>query len=137
MKDDKETRRALAAQGRAGRADGQLFRATAEDLEPGSVLRMVNGDGTAAPFSDFVVVARYAVDSAGFRVWDRDDPSRARARRVELARPFLYATLTGTVCASHMTGVEEITVDEESLLKEDSLFRVVCTARGALHSYVK
>jgi hypothetical protein len=123
---------------RAGRTDGQLFRPGEGDLEPGSVLRMVSADGSAAPFSDLTVLAVYWTDSSGNRIWDDEKlADRRRGREVLMARPYLYATHVGTSCPSWLTGVEELRVDVKRILGEDSMFRVVCTARGSLHGYVK
>jgi len=118
---------------RAGKTDGQLFRAEEADLEPGSVLRMVSADGSAAPFSDFTVLSVHWSDN-GHRV---PGPLKNSVREVLMVRPYLYATHAGTSCPSWLTGVEELRVDVKRVLGEDSPFRVVCTARGSLHGYVK
>lgn len=129
---------------RAGRTDGQLFRPEEGDLEPGSVLRMVSADGSAAPFSDFTVLSVHWVNAEGRRSsLSEDDTALAvksgtlKLREVLMARPYLYATHAGTSCPSWLTGVEELRVDVKRVLGEDSPFRTVCTARGSLHGYVK
>ncbi len=99
---------------RAGKTDGQLHRVTAEDLVVGSVLRMLNSDGTSDPFSDMVVVS---APSGG---------------ELTLSRPYLYASGSG----GSLMGFEQFRISAGPLLKEGSTFRVVCTARGNLHSYV-
>lgn len=106
---------------RAAKMDGKTFPVTEEDVVPGSVLRMVNSAGFSSAFDDFTVMAVHWV---GF--WE-----------VMMARPYLYVSGAGTACPSALTGVETVKVDIRSLLKEDSLFRVVCTARGSLYEYVK
>lgn len=122
---------------RAGKTDGRLHAVEPDDIAAGTVLRMVNRDGTSAPFSDFVVLDEYWVDRAGLRVRPGDEDNRHDRREVVIARPYLYATSTGTTCPTAMTGVETLKVDSVALFKGDSLFRTVCTARGNVHTFVK
>lgn len=105
---------------RAGSTDGQLHRAGAEDLRAGAVLRMQNRDGTCDPFSDMVVLQVV--------------PAVADDEVAELvcARPYLYASGTGTAA---LMGHETIRVRAEAVLRDDTVFRLVCTARGAAHSF--
>ncbi len=128
----------------ASKNDGQLHSVEQDDIAAGTVLRMVHRDGTSAPFSDFVVLDAYWVNAEGRRSsLSEEDTAQAikvgilKGREVVLARPYLYATSVGTTCPTAMTGVETIKVDVASLLKGDSLFRTVRTARGSVHTFVK
>ena len=114
---------------RAGRTDGRLFRAEAEDLVPGTVLRMVDANGESAPFSDFVILGVKNVDELDGR------PLGNPFLEVTMARPYLFATSVGTTSPSALTGVETLRADAKSVLKEGSLFRVVVTSRGAPHDF--
>lgn len=128
----------------ASKNDGQLHAVEPDDIAAGTVLRMVSPDGTSAPFSDLVVLDAYWVDAEGRRTHlSEEDTAQAvkagilRGREVLVARPYLYATSTGTACPTALTGVETLKVDARTLLRGDSLFRTVCTARGNVHTFVK
>jgi hypothetical protein len=128
----------LIDQQRAGKTDGQLHRVEPDDIAAGTVLRMVHRDGTSGPFSDFTILDEYWVDKAGIRVRPDDEDDRHDRRHVVMARPYLWTTGVGTACPSALTGVETLTVEAgQSLLSEGSIFRTVCTARGAVHTFVK
>ena len=73
---------------------------TIEELVPGCVIRRVNEDGSVAPFSDSIVLG-HANTYGHFK----------------LARPYGYATLTETICQSHVLGAETY-VAEFSALQE-------------------
>jgi hypothetical protein len=111
---------------RAGGTDGRLFKAEEADVIPGAVLRMVDSSGDSSPFSDFVVL----------RVRETPpDPARPAVVEVTLARPYLYASGTGTACPSALTGVETLKVAMGSILRDGSSFRVVATSLGKPHDF--
>jgi hypothetical protein len=134
---DKETRRTLTAKERVAKMDGKTFPVTEDDVVPGSVLRMVNDAGFSTAFDDFTVMAAYWVGPGGRRLGPADELSVRVLREVLMARPYLYVSGAGTSCPSALTGVETVKVPLESLTSPDSLFRVVCTAHGSLHAFVK
>ncbi len=109
---------------RAGSTDGRLFKAEEADVFPGAVLRMVGPNGDSSPFSDFVVLRVAPPDLARFAVVE-----------VTLARPYLYASGTGTTCPSALTGVETLKVTMDAILREWSLFRAVVTSLGKPHDF--
>lgn len=88
--------------------DGRSRKMTHDDIEPGVVVRMLNWDGTASPFSDTVIL-------------------REEKGWVRLARPYIYATGTQTCAPSPLTGVEDYKVTVESLLER---FHVVLMSTG-------
>jgi hypothetical protein len=71
------------------------------DLLDGAVVRMLNEDGTAAPFSDAVVLGPSGYESA------------TMAPGFKLARPYVFASSTGTTCPTPLQGCEvfEVLVD--------------------------
>jgi len=109
---------------RAGKTDGRLFPASEADVFPGAVLRMVDSNGDSSPFSDFVVLRVAPPDLARFAVVE-----------VTLARPYLYASGTGTTCPSALTGVETLKVTMDSLTGACSIFRAVITSLGTPHDF--
>jgi hypothetical protein len=120
---------------RASKSDGQLFRVESADIVPGAVLRMLNQDGTASPFSDCVVVAVYPVDKMGKRVHSHEPARTCVGRVAEMSRPYLYVAHSDTVCPTVLTGHENFTVDTKTLTKEDSQFRVVVRSTGSVSTF--
>lgn len=97
--------------------DGHVRQITADDVQPGVVIREVSRqpgyeDGAISPpFPDHVILA--VKDGVAY-----------------LARPYLYATLVGTTSPSALTGVSKTEVLVERLCREDSLFMLVVGSRG-------
>lgn len=117
---------------RFGKTDGRTFRVERDDVQPGAVLRMVQSDGSSAPFSDCVVLDVFPVDKHGERLGPPgllNDWPEGAVLRASLARPYAraFGAEAGPVA---LTGCEEFTVDVERMVSEDSLFRVLATARG-------
>lgn len=119
---------------RAGSTDGRLFKAEEADVFPGAVLRMVDSNGDSSPFSDFVVLAVKGPPPAS---GPNMSPVGANLGYVEvtLARPYLYASGTGTTCPSALTGVETLKVTMDSITTAGSLFRAVITSLGKPHDF--
>jgi hypothetical protein len=116
--------------------DGRLFPVKDEDVRKGACLRMVNPDGSAPPFSDFLVVSRWPVDKHGTRLHPAElDTIPIKTTRVTIARPYAFVSGAETSCPTVLTGVETMVVDMESLTRPDSHFRVLVTARGAVHTH--
>ncbi len=116
---------------RIGKTDGRLFPVEEDDVFPGAALRMVNRDGSAAPFSDFLVLKVFPVDKSGQRVHEAErEVVRAVGVQVTISRPYALVSGAGTSCPSVLTGVETLTVDMATLTSEGSQFRVMATARG-------
>ena len=75
--------------------DGTLKRIDSpEELQPGTVIRRVNEDGSIAPFSDTLVLGKG-------RLSEEKNPS------YKLSRPYGYATLTETICQGSLVGYEK------------------------------
>ncbi len=120
----------------AEHVDGRLFPVTEEDVTKGACLRMVNKDGSAPPFSDFLVLDVRSVDKFGVVVRPEElGAVPVRNRRVTLARPYALVSGAETSCPSVLTGVERVTVDMDRLVHADSHFRVLVTARGNVHTH--
>lgn len=103
--------------------DGTLKRIESpEELQPGTVIRWVNEDGTIAPFSDTVVLGKC------------QDASGNSSSFIKLARPFLYATLTETICQGCLTGVERYDAFFSQLQKH---YMIVLDSTGKPFIYKK
>jgi hypothetical protein len=87
---------------------------TDQVLEPGTIVRMVNADGTMEPFSDCVILK---VTKAG----------PGTPRTYTLARPYAMATSTSTSSPSPLTGVETFEVNDVKLARA---FVIPLTPRG-------
>lgn len=99
--------------------DGHVRQITVDDVQPGVVVREVTRhpgyeDGAISPpFPDHVVL--------GFDV---------KKGTVKLARPYLYASGTGTTAPTALTGVSTVEISVERLCAPDSLFMLVVGSRG-------
>ena len=76
-----------------------------DDLKPGTVIRRAYEDGSHSAFSDTVVLGR-GYDT--FKGEYTDD--------IKLARPYLYASGTETICQTPLTGVEQYSVSYKSIV---------------------
>lgn len=97
--------------------DGRVRAITQDDVQPGVVIREVSKepgfeDGAIVPpFADAVIIG-------------------AKGDNVIIARPYLYATSTGTACPNVLVGYEKIEVPVERLLRADSIYMLVVGSRG-------
>lgn len=96
--------------------DGKLTTPSRKLIYPGVVLRMVNSDGTVAPYSDATVLG-------------------VGVRGVTILRPFMhiFPNPEGHVGSA---GREKLEVLWENLLADKTCWRVVLTARGKPHEYI-
>jgi len=99
--------------------DGQFKRiAISDDVEAGMVVREMHDDATVPPFGDSVVLKR--VNRVGYSVV------------FIVARPYVFASGTGTTCPTPLTGVETFEVSFESLRDR---YVLVLDSRGNPFSY--
>lgn len=121
---------------RGGKTDGRLFPVTEADVVRGAVLRMVHrSDGSVAPFSDFVVVDAWDVDSHGLRLHEAEAVFK-KGRHVRLARPYAFVSGAETCAPTVLTGVEYLEVPLERLLSEDSLLSAVVQSTGLVATHL-
>lgn len=97
--------------------DGWVRAIAQDDIQAGTVIREVSKepgfeDGAIVPpFADAVIIAVFG-------------------GKATIARPYLYATGTGTACPNVLVGYEKIEVSVERILRADSIYMLVVGSRG-------
>lgn len=109
--------------------DGWVRAITMDDLQPGTVIREVSKE---PGFEDGAIVPPYADATILSVRLDAD----GKDGDVVVARPYLYVSNAGTTAPSALTGVSTVNVRCSRLIREDSIYMLVCGSRGQSFKFV-